>query len=298
MAAGDVGDGFLRAAEWLARGAERAGVVLLGAPFAGGSISRARCDLAPEAVRRTLGRFSAYSSDDEISLERLPARDAGNVAFSSGDVGAAVDAIAAGVAAAGGAPVVLLGGDNSVTAGGVRGAGATALITFDAHHDCRPFEAGRTNGSVVRELVEAGALRGDRITQIGIHGFANAEPHARYAREAGIAAISPRVVHSRSVDVVVGEALSRLEGGRIWVDVDLDCLDRAFAPGAAAALPGGLFPVDLERAAFLLGRHADVAGMDITELDPEQDIADTTVRTACAVLLAFCAGLVVRGAAR
>jgi arginase family enzyme len=190
--------------------------------------------------------------------------------------------------------VVLLGGDNSVTAGAVIGAEATALVTFDAHHDCRPYDDARTNGSVVRELIDGGALRGDRVTQIGIHGFSNAEPHARWAREHGVASIAPHQVRERSIDVIVGETLSRLEGARIWVDVDIDSLDRAFAPGTAAAMPGGLWPADLIRGAFLLGRHPDVVGLDVTELDPTQDVADATVRTACAVMLSFAAGVAVR----
>lgn len=296
MAAVTSAGGFLRASEWLARGGpDGPGVVVIGAPFAGGSISKARCDLAPSAIRSALARFSAYSSDEGVSLEDLTARDDGDLALPT-DVAGAVDRVATAVAAAvGDASVVLLGGDNSVTAAGVRGAGADALITFDAHHDCRPYNEGRTNGSVVRELIDAG-LPAHRVTQLGIHGFANAEPHARWAREAGVSFLTVRTIRARGIDVVVGESLARFEGGRarIWVDFDMDCLDRAFAPGAPAALPGGLAPADLERAAFLLGRHPAVAGMDITEVDPSADVAEVTVRSACAVLLAFCAGVVSR----
>jgi formiminoglutamase len=284
---------FRRASEWLARDAGSPALVVLGAPFAGGSISRARCDLAPAAIRADLAHFSCYYADEGVSLEPLEARDAGDVRVPAGDLGAALDAVAAAVSGSGGVPIVLIGGDNSVTAGGVRGSGADALITFDAHHDCRPYDVARTNGSVVRELIDGG-LRGDRVTQIGIHGFANAEPHARWAREAGISFLTPRTVRARGIDVVVVEAISRVEQSRIWVDFDIDCLDRAFAPGAAAALPGGLVPADLERAAFLLGRHHSVVGMDVVEVDPTMDVAGITVRAACAVALAFCAGVAAR----
>src|SRR5260221_3588199 len=142
-------EGFLRASEWLASASSQPRLVVVGAPFAGASISRARCDLAPAALRVALERFSVYSSEEGVSVERLAVRDAGDLAFaSSSDVGAAVDAITAAVAlASSDAAVALLGGDNSVTAGGVHGARASALVTFDAHHDCRPFDAVRTNGS-------------------------------------------------------------------------------------------------------------------------------------------------------
>ena len=74
----------------------------------------------------------------------------------------------------------------------------------------------------------------------------------------------------------------------------MDVLDRAYAPGAPAAMPGGLLPHELEKAAFLLGREKRVAGIDITEVDPERDVAEMTVRAACAVLLSFCTGVASR----
>ncbi len=67
------------------------------------------------------------------------------------------------------APVLALGGDNSITFAVAHGAWADGLITLDAHHDLRD---GRSNGSPVRRLVESG-LEGRRIVQIGISDFAN-----------------------------------------------------------------------------------------------------------------------------
>jgi formiminoglutamase len=187
---------------------------------------------------------------------------------------------------------VVLGGDNSITYGAARGAGADGLITFDAHHDCRDPARGPTNGTPVRQLIEGGL---GRVVQVGIHGFANAEPLARWAREHGVSWFAPSEVRALGIDAVVLEAVARLEGaGRIWVDVDLDSLDRAFAPGAPGAMPGGLWPADLERAAYLLGRDRHVAGLDVVECDPTADVADVTVRAGCAVLLAFLAGVASR----
>lgn len=290
---------FVPASDWLARGAGEARpvVLVLGAPYGGASISRARCDRAPSAIRAALGRFSTYSSDEGVSLEGLAAIDAGDASVPFGGVEEAIAAITRAVEEAcvdGALPLVLLGGDNSVTVAGVRGARANALITFDAHHDVREYAAGRTNGSVVRELIDEG-LSPFRVTQIGIHGFANAEQYANWARDAGISFLTARVVRQRGIEVIVGEALSRVEGGRIWVDFDLDVLDRASAPGAPGSLPGGLSAADLEQAAFLVGRNPSVVGCDVVEFDPEQDVGDITARAACAVMLAFCAGVAARG---
>jgi formiminoglutamase len=293
---------FRRAADWLAAGTEdNPGFLVIGAPYAGGSISRAHCDGAPEAVRKSLERFSTYSSDFDVSLERLAPFDIGDlpraVAVPVEEFQQHVADVLAAVRLQTDAPVAVLGGDNSITVGGFRGSGADGLITLDAHHDVRDWdERGPMNGSPVRQLIEGG-LPGSRVVQIGLHGFANAEPYARYASEAGISAINAHAVRSRGVDAVVEEALLKLEAGgatKIWADFDLDVLERALAPGAPAAQPGGLTPWELQRGAYLLGASRLVTGLDITELDPTIDIADATVHAACSVLLSFAAGVAIR----
>jgi formiminoglutamase len=293
---------FHRAADWLADGVEHdPGLLVVGAPYAGGSISRAHCDVAPEAIRRALERFSTYSSDFDTSLDRLRVFDVGDlpraIAVPVEEFQQHIAEALGGIRAQTEAPIALIGGDNSITVGGFYGSRADALLTFDAHHDVRAWdELGPMNGSPVRQLIEGG-LAGSRVIQIGLHGFSNAEPYARYAAEAGIGKITAHTVHSIGIDSIVDEALGKLEAAgatRVWVDVDLDCLERALAPGAPSAMPGGLRPADLERAAFRLGHSPLVTGLDITELDPTLDVADATIRAACSVLLSFACGVAIR----
>jgi formiminoglutamase len=285
---------FVRASAWLARAPSSPDAVVVGAPFGGGSISRARCDLAPAAIRAELARFSVWSSDDGVSLERIACLDAGDVEPDD-DVAKTQDRIAEALRAIRGqadVPLALLGGDNSVTVGGARGAEADGLITLDAHHDCRDPARGLTNGCPVRQLVEGGLTH---VSQIGIHGFANAEPHARWALDHKLHWVTADMVRSEGMKRAVSGALRFLgPARRIWVDVDLDVIARALAPGAPASMPGGLTPADVEDAAFLLGKDARVVGMDVCELDPSQDVANATVRAACAVLLSFLAGVASR----
>lgn len=293
---------FRRAADWLAGGTEdNPGLLVLGAPYAGGSISRAHCDGSPSAIRKALERFSTYSSDFDTSVDRLRVFDVGNLPRA---VGASVEeyqqhiteALVA-IRAQTNVPVALLGGDNSITVGGFHGSGADALITFDAHHDVREWDdLGPMNGSPVRQVIESG-VPGSNVVQIGLHGFTNAETYARYAAESGITGITAHSVRTIGVDAIVEEALLKLETAgatSVWVDIDLDCLERAVAPAAPASMPGGLMPADLERAAFRLGHSPMVTGLDITELDPTLDVADSTVRAACSVLLSFACGVAIR----
>lgn len=282
------------AAAWLAAGSAEPGAIVLGIPYGGGSISRARTDLLPAALREALSRFTLWSSDAEVSLEDLAVADAGDIEPLQGveAMQARIAAVVGGLRDRATVPLAAVGGDNSVTVGLVRGAGADGLLTFDAHHDCRDPASGPTNGSPVRQLVEGGLAL---VVQIGIHGFANGRRNALWAKEHGVRWFVAGTVRSAGIEGVLQDALGMLQDAeRIWVDVDVDVLDRAFAPGAPASLPGGLAPADLERALYLLGRQPRVVGMDIVEVDPGADVASTTVRTACAVLLAFLAGVAER----
>jgi arginase family enzyme len=116
------------------------------------------------------------------------------------------------------------------------------------------------------------------------------------ANDAGITVITADTARTRGVDAVVAGALEHLaeRADAIYVDVDLDVLDRAFAPACPGSRPGGLHPSDLRRAARTAGGHPRVRAMDIVEVDPTRDVADVTVLTAASCLLSFAAGLAAR----
>ncbi|MGH2692913.1 MAG: arginase family protein, partial [Actinomycetota bacterium] len=191
--------------------------------------------------------------------------------------------------------VLLLGGDNSITRPGVRGLGhdldRIGLLTLDAHHDLRNTKGGLTNGNPVRALLEDG-LPGTNVVQIGIQPFANSEAYAEVASKAGITVITADDVREEGILESVGKGLLRLaELDAIYVDLDVDVLDRAFAPASPGSRPGGLTPGDLQRAARLCGEDPKVRAIDIVEVDPERDVAEATVLTAASLVLAFAAGL-------
>ena len=198
--------------------------------------------------------------------------------------------------------VVVIGGDNSLTRPAFLGMNrlrpqrAWGLLTLDAHHDCRPVTNGSANGTPVRELIEGG-LPGDRVAQVGIHPFGNAADHARWAKEQGIHIHDVEEVRRQGIETVVLRALGELRASgaqAIYADIDLDVVDRAFAPGCPASLPGGLFPADVLSAARLLGRQDDVAAIDLCEVDALADVAGITVRLMAATFTALCAGVALR----
>ncbi|HEV8572791.1 MAG TPA: agmatinase family protein [Actinomycetota bacterium] len=272
----------------------------MGAPIRLGSISGGRFDLAPDAVRGALVTYSTFA--DGIDVRAVAVKDAGDLAIAGSSPEAALREIAGSV---GGtldtyAVAVVLGGDNSITRPACRGLGPdlsrVGLLTLDAHHDLRDTSDGLTNGNPIRALLEDG-LPGENVVQVGIQPFANSAAYANVARGAGITVVTADEVRTAGINSVVQEALLVLasRADAIYVDLDLDVLDRAFAPACPGSRPGGLAPWEVLAAARLAGAHPKVRAIDLVEVDPERDVADVTVLTAAACLLSFAAGVATRG---
>ncbi|MGH3163034.1 MAG: arginase family protein, partial [Streptosporangiaceae bacterium] len=160
-------------------------VVVLGAPFDGGTSHRPGTRFGPQALRIT-DYLPHDASRPHLALgvdplTELRIGDAGDVVMPPGETEKSLkrleDAVHA-VAAAGAIPLIL-GGDHTVTfpdATGVArhvGWGRVSLIHFDAHADTGDIQFGSLygHGTPMRRLIESGAVRGDRFLQIGLRGY-------------------------------------------------------------------------------------------------------------------------------
>jgi arginase family enzyme len=293
-----------RAAAWLS-GAHAANpacrLSVLGAPLRLGSITPGRYDLAPQAIREILSRFSTFDLEFDRDLTRIAARDLGDLPLSESTPGQALEPLSNAVsrALAETEALVLIGGDNSITRPGCHGAAGSVercgLLTLDAHLDLRDLSPALSNGNPVRALLADG-LPGPQIVQIGIQPFANSRAYFDVAREAGIRVVPVADVRAIGIERAVEQALDTLDPlvETIYVDVDLDVLDRAFAPATPGSRPGGLTPAELRSAVRLCGAHPKVRVVDLVEIDPTKDVADATVFAAGLCLLSFASGLLGR----
>ncbi|MBW3620356.1 MAG: agmatinase family protein [Actinobacteria bacterium] len=290
-----------RASEWLARADAEPRLVVVGAPTSAASISPSEAWRTPPALREVLARFSTFDGESGVDLLDLPVADRGDWDIAGLDPTDAVAAIERAAAELSPGPVhVFLGGDNVITyplVAGLRDAPTErfGVLTFDAHHDVRVTDAGITNGAPIRALLEAG-LPGDHVVQVGIHSFANSRTYRRWAQEHGIRVVTMPQVERRGIGAVVAEALDELAGrsDAVHVDLDIDVLDRAFAPGCPGARPGGMTPRQLADAARLAGAHPAVVSADLVEVDVTRDVADLTVMAMATTFLAFAAGVASR----
>ena len=266
---------------------------ILGVPAWRTSLSPTGAHATPGAVRDALRRYSAtLLGPPPLDLgEALRIIDAGDVPEPDGPEGeGAVRALVARLAERAGL-VIALGGDNSATYSVAQGAGATGLITIDAHFDLRD---GVSNGSPVRRLVEGG-LDPHRIVQLGIADFANSVAYARRAADWGITVVTLDDVRLRGAADVAAQALEIAGGGAggggIHLDIDVDVCDRSVAPGCPASVPGGLAAWELRALVRALAGDARLRSADIVEVDATADAPDgRTVRLAALCVLELLAG--------
>ena len=175
-----------------------ADVVILGAPFDGGTSHRPGTRFGPMAIRGTdyLGHDGSRPSLAlrTDGLTDLRVVDAGDVELPPGDIEttlARIERAVETITRAGAIPLVL-GGDHSIAypdakgVANVLGHGRVSMIHFDAHADTGDIEFGSLwgHGQPMRRLIESGALRGDRFLQVGLRGYLAASTLAQHGRDA------------------------------------------------------------------------------------------------------------------
>jgi agmatinase len=179
---------------------------------------------------------------------------------------------------------IMIGGDHSLSTEAIRAVSNAigkklSLLYFDAHPD---FVSSTTNyyGSVLSDSTQSLNFRKSMLI-----GTRAAEPEELdNAEKAGLRIISPLEVVELGIKRVAQLIRTRTRGSKIYVSVDLDCIDPAFAPGVSVPSPGGLSSIDL---IYLLNktiRTGNVVAVDIVELAPDYDINNTTAMLAARIM--------------
>lgn len=292
--------GWLSAADLVGNHPD-APIALIGAPLGERSLTPGRCDLAPTMVRRALPRMSTYDVETGADLSAMRVHDAGDVSLKIMPPSQAFEPIrdAVAVQTAKRKLTIILGGNNAVTRPGVHGIGPldeVAVLTLDAHFDLRDTDCGLNNGNPIKALLEDG-LDGKRISQIGLAPFANTARAHQVARDAGISVRTARECRESGTAKIVTEELDRLSkiAERIYVDFDIDVIDRGQFPAAPGGRPGGISVHDFFDATRIIGAHPKVAAVDLTEYDPACEIGDLGSLTAARWFVELLAGFQQRG---
>ncbi|MDX1891997.1 agmatinase [Mycolicibacterium sp. 050158] len=269
-------------------------IAILGVPFDGGASYRPGARFGPMAVRqaaRTL-RPGYHVELGVAPLEVVQIVDAGDVTVTPFDIEEACRQIqrhAAEILGGGRRRIVSIGGDHTIALPNLRALhavhGPVALVHFDAHLDTwnTYFNAPVTHGTIFRRAFEEGLLIEDHSIHIGIRG-----PIYDRADLDDDAAMGFRVIRAGDLDVMGIDAAvdvirRRVGDAPVYLSVDIDVLDPAFAPGTGTPESGGLTARELLRMLRRL-TGLNLVGADVVEVAPAYDHAEITSIAAATVV--------------
>jgi agmatinase len=262
-----------------------ADIVVIGVPDESKSHAKRKgTSMAPDVLRMASNESEFFERGGRLiptcpmrgTLEGKRVFDAGNVADKQ-----ELRKIVSEVASAGKLPI-MIGGDHSLTTETIKVLSAgkkLSLLYFDAHPD---FVSSTREyyGSVLTDSAQSLNFRKSMLI-----GTRAAEPEElENVRRAGLKIASPLDVVELGVKKVAQMIKARTAGCKIYISVDLDCVDPASAPGVSVPSPGGLAAVDL---IYLLNKvisGGNVVGLDIVELAPNYDVNGMTATLAARIL--------------
>ena len=252
-------------------------VDVFGVPFDATSTYRIGSRFAPNAIREAFQNIEIYSNRLKKDLENVNIRDLGNLA-KVGDIiemNRMVEEVTREIIHNGKIPAIL-GGDHSLTNGSVRGINKSTLVVFDAHLDFRDeFEGLKlSHATFLRRLYEDGCI--SNLIHVGSRAATKAEWD---------------FVDKDDIKIINMEKIYNLESGLrefkdelsssndIYVSIDLDVIDPAFAPGVGNPEANGMTSREILEFIYCL-ENFKLTGFDIVELIPSYDNGSTSTLAA------------------
>ena len=250
-----------------------ADVVIYGVPYDHTACFKAGAREAPWTIRRASYNFEEIHFEHGIHQELPLIHDYGNCDdfVLPEDMIAEVD-FAVGPAIRDGKFPITIGGEHSVNIPIVRNFDKDdiALISIDAHLDSRDEYLGTPNSHACITRRAADHLGLDNVFVIGARAIGEEE----LDRDDPVSFISSYDVMDMGIEKAVEKALESVKNERIYLTVDIDGIDPAFAPGTGTPEPFGLMPMDVKKAINIIGDR--MAGFDVCEVCPPADPSGIT----------------------
>ena len=263
--------------------ASRLDAALIGVPYDGGTSYRPGPRFGPRHIREQSAIIRPYNPVLKISpFERLRVADYGDLAVNPLSIEDTFDRVAKQLKRVLDADTIPLcvGGDHSILLPILRAIhakhGPVALIQLDAHSDTWDEYWGSkySHGTPVRRAIEEGLVDLAHVLQIGLRGQLYDANDLDYAKQHRISTITAEEFHAEGL-APVRKRLKPFAGHKVYLSLDIDVVDPAFAPGTGTPQVGGLSSVqilDLVRALYGL----TFVGCDLVEVSPQFDSAEIT----------------------
>jgi formimidoylglutamase len=271
---------------------------LVGIPFDSAVLGRKGAKEGPKKIRDSIRYFKAYDWQLDFWFGDQRIYDFGDIITDEQSVAAAhetIGEILCKITKKNFTPIIF-GGDHSITYANVKGIKEAlpdtklGLINLDAHLDVREVIDGRiSSGTPFRRILDNSLVAGENFVEIGIRNFTNAKVYREYAEQKGTTIFTMNDIQKQGLQTIIDKTIEIImkDTDGFFISVDMDGLDQIYAPGVSAPTPNGLTPQQvLEIIHQTVLAHPPV-GMDILELNPLYDTADTTAINAANFAVQF-----------
>jgi len=271
-------------------------VALVGLPFDSGASNRGGARFGPRKIREASLLLWGYNTVLGVSpRDALNIIDYGDVAIIPVDIKATMKAIQdeIGAVLVKGVFPISLGGDHSVTLPLLRAHadkfGPVAVVHFDSHPDTWDSEFNDfpySHGTPFRRAIEEGLIDTNAYVQVGIRGPTSNSGDLDEARQMGAQIITIDDAFEIGMPAVIQKVQAIVEGRPVYVSLDIDSVDPAFAPGTGTPEVGGFSSYQIMQLVRGL-QGLNLVGFDLVEVSPPYDHADITAILASNLVFEF-----------
>jgi len=258
-------------------------IALIGIPYDGGTTYRAGPRFGPRHVREQSAIIRPWNPVLNLNpFEKWRIADCGDLSInplSIEDTFARISKQLDDVLAIG-ARTACVGGDHSILLPILRSIhkrfGPVGLIQFDAHNDTWGgyFGSPHSHGTPVRRAVEEGLILRNKVLQVGLRGQVYSKQDFDFGKKHGFRVVTAEQFHERGLPLVK-RYLKALGKTPVYVTLDIDAVDPAFAPGTGTPQVGGFSSVQILELVRSL-RGLNLVGSDLVEVSPPYDTGEIT----------------------
>jgi agmatinase len=253
---------------------EDAQFVILGVPFDKTTTFRSGARFAPTVVRETSAIFEKELFEHNVTFDDIKLHDYGDL-FDEGSVDEMVKSTEEDerkIVSAGKFPITI-GGEHSISPPVVKAFSRDiSVITIDAHLDYRDEYQGLKNShACAHKRIEDVVGRGN-VFAFGVRSISGEEDFKK-----ALYADAFRI-HEEGCEKVFREMLSKLKRRPVYLSLDIDGIDPAYAPGTGTPEPFGLTPLEVKHVIDELGDR--LVGFDVVEVCPPYDNGNTSALAA------------------
>jgi agmatinase len=266
---------------------------IVGVPHDAGTTYQPGARFAPYHIRRVSALVQGFHPTHRLDVfEKVSVVDGGNVVFPPFDRAAmrgSVEERSSALLERGVTPF-LVGGDHSIALPALRAAhrhfGPLAVIHVDAHFDTSGPEIWGDefhHGTPLRHALAKGIVERGQLHQVGLRGPWGHAGEGAFGADLGACVHTADDVALRGAGAIAAEIRASVSNRPVYLTVDVDAVDPAFAPGTGTPVPGGLTSREvLQLLRSLAG--VNLVAMDLVEVCPSLDHGDITSHLAAHLL--------------